>query len=170
MARPPAESDLLAETPEVRAKISEMMAEHWEHWVDEPLPILGNRTPMEAVKDVDGREIVELLVIQGERFSRNPTMPTDEDVFRRVRERLGLAGSRRNSTTIPLRVNEQLRLSWRRHAGVMGLVDYASRTEQLSARPSLMENGAQYDPLEAPEPEEWLAIDEAERIQLERRK
>jgi hypothetical protein len=144
------ESDLLAETPEVRAKISEMMAEHWEHWVDEPLPILGNRTPMEAVKDVDGREIVESLVIQGERFSRNPTMPTDEDVFRRVRERLGLAGSRR------------------RHAGVMGLVDHASRTEQLSARPALMENGAQYDPLEAPELEEWLAIDEAERIQLAR--
>ena len=29
-----------------------------------------------------------------------------------------------------------------------------------------MENGAQYDPLDAPEPEEWLAIDEAERIHL----
>jgi len=29
-----------------------------------------------------------------------------------------------------------------------------------------MENGLQYDPLEAPEPEEWLAIDEAERIDL----
>jgi hypothetical protein len=49
----------------VRAKISEMMAAHWERWVDAQLPILGNRTPMEAVKDVDGREIVESLVIQG---------------------------------------------------------------------------------------------------------
>jgi len=29
-----------------------------------------------------------------------------------------------------------------------------------------MENGLQYDPLEAPEPEEWLAIDEAERIDV----
>ena len=29
-----------------------------------------------------------------------------------------------------------------------------------------MENGGQYDPLDAPEPEEWLAIDEAERIHL----
>jgi hypothetical protein len=93
------ESDQLAEIPEVRAKISEMMAAHWEHWVDEPLPILGNRTPMEAVKDVDGREIVESLVIQAERFGHNPAMATDEDVFRRVRERLGLAGSRSNSTT-----------------------------------------------------------------------
>ena len=42
------EDDRLAEMPEVRAKISEMMAAHWEHWVDQPLPILGNRTPMEA--------------------------------------------------------------------------------------------------------------------------
>jgi hypothetical protein len=93
------ENDRLAEIPEVRAKISEMMAVHWEHWVDQPLPILGNRTPMEAVKDADGREIVESLVIQGERFGRNPPTPTDEDVFRRLRERLGLAGSRSNSTT-----------------------------------------------------------------------
>jgi hypothetical protein len=29
-----------------------------------------------------------------------------------------------------------------------------------------MESALQYDPLEAPEPEEWLAIDEAERIHL----
>ena len=85
------ESERVAESPEVRAKISEMMAAHWEHWVDEPLPILGNRTPMEAVKDADGREIVKSLVIQGERSGRNPNMPTDEHVFRRVRERLGLA-------------------------------------------------------------------------------
>ena len=40
------------------------------------------------------------------------------------------------------------------------------RTAQLSAGAALMENGLQYDPLEAPEPEEWLAIDEAERIHL----
>jgi hypothetical protein len=84
------ESERLAESPEVRAKISEIMAAHWEHWVNEPLPILANRTPMEAVKDADGREIVESLVIQGERSGRDPNMPTDEHVFRRVRERLGL--------------------------------------------------------------------------------
>ena len=92
-------NDRLAEMPEVRAKISEMMAAHWEHWVDQPLPILGNRTPMEAVKEADGREVVELLVIQGERFGHNPAMPTDEDVFRRLRERLGLARSQSNSKT-----------------------------------------------------------------------
>ena len=29
-----------------------------------------------------------------------------------------------------------------------------------------MDNVVEYDPLEAPEPEEWLGIDEAERIRL----
>jgi len=35
------ENDRLAEMPEVRAKISEMMAAHWEHWVEQPLPHSG---------------------------------------------------------------------------------------------------------------------------------
>jgi hypothetical protein len=92
------EHNRLAELPEVREKISAMMAAHWEHWVDQPIPILGNRTPMEAVKDPDGREIVESLVMQAERTGRSPNLPTDEAVFRRLRERLGLAGSRSQST------------------------------------------------------------------------
>ncbi len=92
------ESKRLSESPEVRAIISEMMATHWEHWVDQPIPILGNRTPMEAVKDTDGREIVESLIIQGERSGRNPAMATGEEVFLRLRERLGLAGGRSNSS------------------------------------------------------------------------
>jgi hypothetical protein len=45
---------------------------------------------MDAVKDPDGREIVESLVIQGERLARSPNLPTDEDVFRGLRKRLGL--------------------------------------------------------------------------------
>jgi len=88
------ESERLAQLPEVREKISEMMAAHWEHWVNEPLPILGGRTPIDAVKDPDGREIVESLVIQAERNGRSPNLQTDENVFRRLRGRLGLAGAR----------------------------------------------------------------------------
>ena len=91
------EHDRLVERPEVRDKISEMMAAHWEHWVNQPLPILGNRTPTEAVRDPDGREIVESLVIQAERLGRSPNVPTDEYVFRRLRKRLGLAASRHQS-------------------------------------------------------------------------
>ena len=87
------ESDRLAELPEVREKLSAMMAAHWEHWVEQRLPILGNCTPMEAVRNPDGREIVESLVIQAERDGRSRNLQTDEAVFRRLRERLGLAGS-----------------------------------------------------------------------------
>ena len=67
-----------------------MMAALWVHWVSQPLPILGNRTPMDAVKDPDGREIVESLVIQAERLGRSPNLQTDENVFQRLRGRLGL--------------------------------------------------------------------------------
>ncbi len=88
------ESERLAQLPEVREKISEMMAAHWEHWVNEPLPILGGRTPIDAVKDPDGREIVESLVVQAERNGRSPNLQTDENVFRRLQGRLGLAGAR----------------------------------------------------------------------------
>src|SRR5258705_2321861 len=80
------------EHPEVREKISAMMAAHWEHWVDQPIPILGNRTPMEPGKNPDGREIVQSIVIQAERDRRSPHLQTDEDVFRRPRERLRLSG------------------------------------------------------------------------------
>jgi uncharacterized protein (DUF2384 family) len=94
------ESERLAQLPEVREKISEMMSAHWEHWVSQPLPILGNRTPMDAVKDPDGREIVESLVIQAERNGRSPDLHTDENVFRRLRGRLGLAGGRSTKNAI----------------------------------------------------------------------
>ena len=88
------ESERMADIPELRAKISAMMAAHWEQWVDTPLPILRNRTPQQAVKDVDEREIVESLIIQGERANREQDLATDEEVFRRLRERLGLPAGR----------------------------------------------------------------------------
>lgn len=84
------ESERLAELPEVRAVVARMMAAHWERWIDQPIPLLGGRTPKQAVKDEDGREIVESLIIQGERAGRRMKAPTDEAVFQRLRERLGL--------------------------------------------------------------------------------
>ena len=83
--------DRLAESPEVREKIAEMMAAHFERWVDQPLPALDGRTPRDAVKDADGREVVESLVIQAERHGRAMNPPIDEAVFGRLREWLGLS-------------------------------------------------------------------------------
>ncbi len=84
------ESARLAEIPEVREKLKELTAAHWERWVDQPVPMLGDRTPMDAVKDADGREIVESLLIQAERQAQIMKPATDAAVFRRVRVRLGL--------------------------------------------------------------------------------
>ena len=51
-----------------------------------------------TVKDPDGREIVESIVIQAERDGRSPGLHTNENVFRQLRKKLGLAESRSQST------------------------------------------------------------------------
>ncbi len=43
------------------------MQEQVDAWANEKVPALGGRTPMQAVKDPDGREIVESLLVQWER-------------------------------------------------------------------------------------------------------
>jgi hypothetical protein len=53
--------------PEVRKHLQKEIQEQVEAWVLEKVPALGGRTPMEAVKDPDGRGIVESLVVQWER-------------------------------------------------------------------------------------------------------
>lgn len=87
------ESKELAENPEVREKISEMMARHWDDWVEQPVLMLSNRTPMEAVKDPDGREKVEAIIIQAERDANRANSQTNPEIFRRLRDRLGLSAS-----------------------------------------------------------------------------
>ncbi len=86
------EADALAELPEVRAKLAEFLDQHNEAWVHEKLPVLGGKTPLEAMRDRDGREIVTALVQQIERDGARMSPPLDASVVRRLRERLGLAG------------------------------------------------------------------------------
>jgi Protein of unknown function (DUF2384) len=45
----------------------EVLQKQVESWVREKVPALGGRTPLQAVKDRDGREMVEALVIEYER-------------------------------------------------------------------------------------------------------
>jgi hypothetical protein len=86
-----AESNALAEHPEVQARVQQMMAEHLERWVTDKIPALNGQTPLEAVRDPDGREKVMALVIEAERSARRMKPPVDPVTLRRVRERLGLA-------------------------------------------------------------------------------
>jgi hypothetical protein len=85
-----AESNALAEHPELQAHVQQMMAEHYDRWVSEKIPALNGQTPLEAVRDPDGREKVIALVIEAERSARRMKPPVDPMTLRRVRERLGL--------------------------------------------------------------------------------
>jgi len=85
------ESAALAELPEVKAKIAEMMAKHYERWVNEKIPALGGRTPLEAIADPAGRESVAALVRQIERDGARMAPPLDPAIALRLRERLGLS-------------------------------------------------------------------------------
>ena len=83
-------SSPLAESPGVQAKLAEMLEQHYDNWINEKVPLLGDRTPLEAVQDRDGREIVESLILDIERRSKATNLPLDETTVRRLRERLGL--------------------------------------------------------------------------------
>ncbi|HEX8011676.1 MAG TPA: SEC-C metal-binding domain-containing protein [Casimicrobiaceae bacterium] len=87
---PAGEKDALAELPEVKAKVREMMAKHYEQWPSASIPALGGRTPLEAAKDPAGREAVEALVRQAERDGARMRPPLDPEIIRKLRERLQL--------------------------------------------------------------------------------
>jgi hypothetical protein len=67
-----------------------------ENWIFQKVPALGGRTPLEAIGDPDGKEIVESLLLGWER--QNETM-TDPGVFcpdiNAIRRLLQLAPSAR---------------------------------------------------------------------------
>ena len=67
-----AEERELTLSPELRAAVQAQMQRQVESWIHEPIPLLGGRTPMEAVQHPDGREIVESLLLDMERSFDGP--------------------------------------------------------------------------------------------------
>ncbi|MDQ1407688.1 MAG: hypothetical protein QOG55_3317 [Acidobacteriaceae bacterium] len=59
--------DDILRDPEVRKQFREKIQKQVEAWAYQKIPILGGRTPMQAVRDPDGREIVESLLLDWER-------------------------------------------------------------------------------------------------------
>ena len=86
------EREELNNRPEVQEKIVEFMREHYRKWPTEKLPALGGKTPLQAVKTKDGREMVEALLRDFELRSANSNLPVDQSIFDELRERLGLTG------------------------------------------------------------------------------
>jgi hypothetical protein len=87
-----AEQEELLKQPEVRAQLEQLQRRHYENWPEVALPALNNKTPLEAVLNDDGREMVEALIAQFERDSSRMPVPPDPAVFAKLRHRLGLQG------------------------------------------------------------------------------
>lgn len=93
--RRPQDEQALMDSPEGRAFIDDYMSRHYEAWVAERVPALGNKTPLQAMKTASGREAVEALVRQIERDGVRMDPPLDAAITRRLRERLGLPAAPR---------------------------------------------------------------------------
>lgn len=66
------DQDELMRDPEIRRQIEAEMQKQVAGWVHTKIPALGGRTPLQAVADPDGREMVESLLQGWERQSELP--------------------------------------------------------------------------------------------------
>jgi SEC-C motif/Protein of unknown function (DUF2384) len=77
--------------PEVQQQVEQMLDTHWRNWVHMSLPALGDQTPLEAIKDADGREMVKALLDDMERREHNLGTGIKQQAYiDRAREQLGL--------------------------------------------------------------------------------
>jgi hypothetical protein len=68
-----------------------MLDAHWRHWVHTSLPALDDRTPLEAVQETDGRDMVMALLEDMERREQNLGMGIKQQAsMDRAREQPGL--------------------------------------------------------------------------------
>lgn len=61
--------------PEAVKEFATQMQKEVEEWVHKKIPSLGGRTPLQAVANPDGREIVEALLLEWERHFEKPAAP-----------------------------------------------------------------------------------------------
>jgi len=87
-APPRIESSAPALDPEIQRQFDAQMQEEVEAWIHKEIPALGGRTPLQAVADPDGREVVESLLLGWERRFEGPRTPgtilPDIDAVRRL--------------------------------------------------------------------------------------
>jgi hypothetical protein len=87
-AIPKAGAGAPALTPEMEKEFAAYMQQQVESWIHQNVPALGGRTPLEAVGDPDGREMVEALLLGWERHFEGPAAPgsfkPDIDAVRRL--------------------------------------------------------------------------------------
>lgn len=81
--------DTLMQDPVVREHLERRFLEHWEKWVDAPLPALDGETPRQAMATPTGREKVATLIRNAE-LNRNPDMELQRKGIELARRELGL--------------------------------------------------------------------------------
>ena len=79
------------EPPEFREAMKEVIAREYRDWPHVKIPMLGDRTPLEAVTDPDGRELVESLLLDLEYRESAPGLRIDPGVVEEIRSTLGLS-------------------------------------------------------------------------------
>lgn len=85
------QGELLEQHPEILEKIAEMNQAHWKSWPSIKVPALGNKTPKQAAKTKDGKEMLEALLTQFERASEDRPQPgATVETFEEIRVELGL--------------------------------------------------------------------------------
>jgi hypothetical protein len=84
-----AQANLLKD-PAARAVLRDFLQKETDAWIRKKLPALGGRTPLQAVKDPDLREIVESLLLDFERHAATDYPPGAAPDFSAVRKRLGI--------------------------------------------------------------------------------
>jgi hypothetical protein len=74
--------------PEIEKQFAAHMQREVEAWIHKRIPALGGRTPLKAVADPDGREMVEALLLGWDRHFESPAGPgtirPDIDAVRRL--------------------------------------------------------------------------------------
>src|SRR5271157_72371 len=70
-----AEMEAMLRDPEVRKELQAVMQKQVESWIHQKIPALGGRTPMQAVRDPDGKEMVEALLLDWERRDERDISP-----------------------------------------------------------------------------------------------
>ena len=71
----------LESNPEVQAMLKEMGVQHWQKWLDTPIPALKDKTPRQSAKTVKGRERLEALFLQFEGMSSDmAAVPFEPDI------------------------------------------------------------------------------------------
>ena len=85
------EHDELNSQPEVQAQIDEYLRQHYRDWINQKIPLLKNKTPLQAVKTQDGKEMVEALLMEFERRGMNDAQPIPPDILIELRKKLGLS-------------------------------------------------------------------------------